>query len=52
MSAGDVLVLGPFDATDATAIDTGVTGNGVVVADDITAFTVGSKVMFLIIKAA
>ena len=52
MAAGDVEVYGPFDATDATAIDTGLTGNGVVVADTVVSHTVGSQVVFVVIKAA
>ena len=52
MAAGDVEVYGPFQAHDTAAIDTGVTGNGVVVADDITAWTENGMVYFLVIKAA
>ena len=52
MTAGDVLSLGPFPAGDTTAIDAGITGNGVVVADDITAHVYEGNVYFTIIKAA
>jgi len=51
MAAGDITVLGPFVATDRTAIDTALTG-AVVVADDIVSWPCGSnQVMFAIIKA-
>ena len=52
MAAGDVLVLGPFPADDTTAIDAGITGQGVVVADDITVHVENGNVYYTIIKAA
>ena len=52
MAAGDVLVLGPFRADDTAEIDAGITGQGVVVADDITAHVINGNVVYTIIKAA
>ena len=52
MTAGDVEVYGPFPADDPTAIDTGLTGNGIVVADDITVHVYNGTVIYTVIKAA
>lgn len=52
MAAGDVEVYGGFDGSDTSAVDTGLTGNGVVVADKIVPYTIGSTVYFVVIKAA
>ena len=49
MAAGDVEVYGP---TTPNLLDALITGNGVVVADDITMCSVGSGMVFvLVIKA-
>ena len=52
MAAGDIEVFGPFPVLDATAIDAGLTGNGIVVADSITAHTYQGHVMFVVVKSA
>lgn len=52
MTAGDVEVYGPFRADRPTEIDTGLTGNGIVVADNITAHVSRNMVSFTVIKAA
>lgn len=52
MAAGDVEVYGPFPAQDTTAVDAGLTGNGVVVADSVTSYVERGMVYFVVIKAA
>lgn len=52
MAAGDVEVYGPFPAWDTAAIDTGLTGNGVVVADSINTYVEKGNLYVLVIKAA
>lgn len=51
MSAGDILVLGPYLLDDNAAIVTALSG-AVIVADDINAFTADGQVWFSIVKAA
>lgn len=51
MAAGDVNTLGPYDVFDKSAIDTGLTG-AAVVADTVIPIISGSKVLFVVIKAA
>ena len=53
MAAGDIEHYGPYNVADGTAIIAGLAG--IVVADDITAYSAGpnnSQVFFVVIKAA
>jgi len=51
MASGDIEVYGPFVAEDTTAIDTGLTGNGIAAADNITCYRKGNQVFFVVVKA-
>lgn len=50
MAAGDIEHYGPYNVDDDTAIIAGLAG--VLVADDITAYTANSQVWFVVVKAA
>lgn len=52
MAAGDVEVYGPFEADDTSAIDTGLTGNGVTASDLVESHVFRGMVYFVVIKAA
>ena len=53
MAAGDVVTFIAAVDDDGTKLDTAITGNGVVVADDITMCSLpGNRVCVLVIKAA
>jgi len=52
MAAGDIEVYGPFPAGDTAAIDAGLTGNGILVADDITVHVSKGNVIYTVVKAA
>jgi len=53
MAAGDVTVIGPYPATDKTAIDTAVTAGLAAANDTVVAWPCGkNQVMFLMIEQA
>ena len=52
MAAGDVLTFIVDVDDDGTKLDAAITGNGVVVADDITMTSKGNRATVLVIKAA
>lgn len=51
MAAGDVETY-KYDASDYTAISTGLKANNVLATDRVTAHVVGSSVIFTVIKAS
>jgi len=51
MATGDIEVYGPFPADDTAAIDAGLTGNSIVVADTITSHVKEGMVYFVVVKA-
>ena len=49
MAAGDIETYGPMPTN---VVDSTLTGNGIVVADDITMTNIGHLVFVLVVKAA
>ena len=52
MAAGDIQVYVADADDDGTKLDAVLTGNGIVVADDISITTVGTRVWVVVVKAA